>query len=597
MSSDSHTYLPDEIQPIKDEEIEDDKANLSILSTTSSSLSSTFSSKSKDFLYIIHKGIPTTDPSPFANCSNESKMPDNILNQGLLIYDVNDDIHCLPPPNNSLDTTLRFDSHFESGNLEKVYKIDEITYHLILELDKSPSGQCQWFYFQITNAKNYLTYKFYITGFHKNKSLYTTGAKIFWYSEKRAQDYNVSWTRGGENYTYGFLPGQKKKDKRATVSFDIKFPMNDDIIYLCYALPYTYSDLWRDIQKWQNYSPFLKVENLCETAGGRNCPILTITDEKGNIPIKERPYIFVTARIHPGESNGSFLMRGYMDFLLKPTPESTYIRQHYITKVVPMLNIDGVVEGFYRVSLSGHDLNRIWSNPDPKMHPEILQTKQLFSKIAKDHEVAMYLDFHGHSRLHGTFAFGCPNVKGSKENSEKIYPRILSYLCDTFSWQHCEFSYPEDRKSAGRIVVRKELNVIQSFTVETSFGGILAGSRAGMLYDQLLWEELGQQCCKALFCYSQGETNQYYHLAKQEIALIKPKKIIKRKQNKAASNNIPSQSFYEETPFNSFNKKSDLIPYDVSRCKKFLTIDADSITTEKPQKIQLRWIGFDSELA
>lgn len=34
-----------------------------------------------------------------------------------------------------------------------------------------------------------------------------------------------------------------------------------------------------------------------------------------------------------------------------------------------MLNPDGVINGNYRASLSGYDLNRVWKNPDSTLHP------------------------------------------------------------------------------------------------------------------------------------------------------------------------------------------------------------------------------------
>jgi hypothetical protein len=73
-------------------------------------------------------------------------------------------------------------------------------------------------------------------------------------------------------------------------------------------------------------------------------------------------------------------------------------------------------------------------------------------------------------------------------------PRVLSFLSDAFSWSHCVFSFPKDRKAAGRIVTRTEFNVVNSFTIESSFGGICGGPRAGCLYDEILWKELGKSC-------------------------------------------------------------------------------------------------------
>ena len=36
-----------------------------------------------------------------------------------------------------------------------------------------------------------------------------------------------------------------------------------------------------------------------------------------------------------------------------------------------MINVDGVIHGNYRASLSGKDLNRTWLNPSKKYHPEV----------------------------------------------------------------------------------------------------------------------------------------------------------------------------------------------------------------------------------
>jgi hypothetical protein len=36
-------------------------------------------------------------------------------------------------------------------------------------------------------------------------------------------------------------------------------------------------------------------------------------------PNREKPIIFVTSRVHPGESNASWMMKGLMDLLLFPS--------------------------------------------------------------------------------------------------------------------------------------------------------------------------------------------------------------------------------------------------------------------------------------
>ena len=66
----------------------------------------------------------------------------------------------------------------------------------------------------------------------------------------------------------------------------------------------------------------------------------------------------LSARVHPGETSNSYAMEGLIEFLTSQDERAKYLRDTFVFKVVPMLNIDGVVNGHYRCNLSGVDLNR-----------------------------------------------------------------------------------------------------------------------------------------------------------------------------------------------------------------------------------------------
>ena len=71
----------------------------------------------------------------------------------------------------------------------------------------------------------------------------------------------------------------------------------------------------------------------------------------------------ITSRVHPGESNASWMMKGLMDLLLSPHNAqereiSTYLKDEFEFYLIPMLNVDGVINGNYRCSLAACDLNR-----------------------------------------------------------------------------------------------------------------------------------------------------------------------------------------------------------------------------------------------
>lgn len=68
--------------------------------------------------------------------------------------------------------------------------------------------------------------------------------------------------------------------------------------------------------------------------------------------------IILTSRVHPGEPQSSYMLQGAIEYLL--SDEAEPLRKHFVFRIIPMLNVDGVVYGNYRCSLLGVDLNRKW---------------------------------------------------------------------------------------------------------------------------------------------------------------------------------------------------------------------------------------------
>jgi murein tripeptide amidase MpaA len=71
------------------------------------------------------------------------------------------------------------------------------------------------------------------------------------------------------------------------------------------------------------------------------------------------------------------MMKGIIDFLVSDCPEARVLREKFVFKIIPMLNPDGVINGNYRCSLSGADLNRRWKLPNKILYPEVFETKKL----------------------------------------------------------------------------------------------------------------------------------------------------------------------------------------------------------------------------
>lgn len=166
-----------------------------------------------------------------------------------------------------------------------------------------------------------------------------------------------------------------------SLSWDYEFEFDGDAVYFSYSLPYTYSDLKRDLAVIENdevKSSYVLISTLCKTLSVVDCPMLTITNRNGR---PDKKCVVLTARQHPGETVGSFMMRGAINFLTdSESMEAHILRENFVFKVIPMLNPDGVINGNYRCSLAGCDLNRRWKHPSKILHPTIYTAKKLIKE-------------------------------------------------------------------------------------------------------------------------------------------------------------------------------------------------------------------------
>ena len=82
--------------------------------------------------------------------------------------------------------------------------------------------------------------------------------------------------------------------------------------------PARYSDMMLDIEKLMEdpaRAPFIQKETLCETLAGNDVPILTVTSSDPVFDIRNKKFVIVTSRVHPGESPSSWIMRGILHYI------------------------------------------------------------------------------------------------------------------------------------------------------------------------------------------------------------------------------------------------------------------------------------------
>ncbi len=356
--------------------------------------------------------------------------------------------------------SLVFDSHFESANLYSAFRVYPAgphqvqarerrqIYDLFMHNDINTIQHTQWFYFSVSNTRAGMETTFFLRNYSKPDSMFNDGMRPLIYSTKSKR----GWERFGTEVCYFHSPpselditqqseqptgkgrhpavfsvvsekedmtavkGKKKKEKdnsvcKYTLSFTHIFEHSDDVCYFAFCHPYTYTDLQMYLKKLQEdtaRSKYVRRSLLCKTLAGNRCELLSITAPARTLgQLKERVVIVMTARVHPGESNASWVLQGIIDFITGESLAARQLRSLYIFKIVPMLNPDGVINGNYRCSLSGQDLNRRWNMPLKSVHPTIFNTKNLIRKLKANWVVGLVLDIHGHSRKPGIFAYGC----------------------------------------------------------------------------------------------------------------------------------------------------------------------------------------------
>ena len=219
---------------------------------------------------------------------------------------------------------------------------------------------------------------------------------------------------------------RRKKRNLYTMSFQYSPEFELDEVYFAFCVPYTvhnlrtYLDVIQDAQKRVIESPrrshvALKVNRFCKSLGGQDVPIVSITN--GSFEDVNKKYVIITARCHPGESVGSFMAEGAINFLLSRDRIADKLRNEFLFKIIPMFNPDGVLAGNYRTSLAGVDLNRRWRKPDKNMHAPVPLLKDYIRYLRARKKLTAFIDMHGHSKKQNCFLYGNKFNRGTPKDT------------------------------------------------------------------------------------------------------------------------------------------------------------------------------------
>ena len=441
----------------------------------------------------------------------------------------------VPESKNSKEAKIIFDSKFESGNLRMAIKLNseiENEYDLIIRKDYNCEKNYSWFFFSIESDRE-TDIKFNILNFIKKKIMFDEKEKI------RILVYNKNdkWTRNTSNVQYyqnniKIIPPWEDKEKSGsndeekitenifkdkfkedeknnelfklfdkdkdkgekedipdtefffTLSFCYHVSKNNinTPIYFALCFPYTFSQLQEYLHKLsitKNNKNKIKFSTLNKTICGNPLDILYISNfTSPHSVINARQSIIFTARVHPGETSGSYVIESVINNLLNNSEQSNNLLDKYIFKIIPMLNPDGVIHGHYRNNILGKDLNRMWKDPRDNVTPTIYYLKKLISI----NRPFFFCDFHGHSNMPNCALYCCSpskkkknkffnipngNIKSYHFYEEKVFMRIMEEESKYYQKAGEKYNIQKSKLKSARGVIYNEFNVYYSYALET----------------------------------------------------------------------------------------------------------------------------------
>ncbi|CEM05679.1 unnamed protein product [Vitrella brassicaformis CCMP3155] len=449
--------------------------------------------------------------------------------------------------------SLCFSAAFENGNLLIATAVSAHVYKLLLEPDTNSIGHTQWFYWCVAGGTKGVTYTFQIENCAKPNSLYSQGMRPVSWSTKAGR----GWERAGRNirYSRGTLLRPNDRGYFSVLSFEYDWEHEDDTVFFAYHYPYTYSllqDFLDALEENPHSAALLRRHTLCQSIAGLRVDMLEVHEmasapptpctepahPRGSTPNTSRPLsamserplsksvppdkgrgkregssspepappelrllrsrkpvVVLIARLHPGEPQGSWMIHGFIRFLVGDSPHAILLRRAYHFVVVPMMNPDGVIYGNYRCSLAGVDLNRVFASPKEFLHPSVFHLKKLLRQLHdQGREILAFFDFHGHSKRKGIFLYGCrykppsrpgsPSARmaeeplslfglpGSNPVADNVEIRLLARLCCLggfdLVWTGCKFGMPPSKLGTARCVIFKEFRCKFCYAIEAS---------------------------------------------------------------------------------------------------------------------------------
>ncbi len=318
---------------------------------------------------------------------------------------------------------MHISAHFDSGNIEVIDSSDPAAVRLAIAKDTN-SDFFQWFHFRAVGVRA-TPCAFRIE--NAGEASYARG----WEDYRAVASYDrIDWFRVPTGYADGVLTIRHTPDR--------------DAVHYAYFAPYP---LERHNGAMARYQACKRVslDVLGQTLDGVDLDLLTIGETGGG-----KPVCWTIGRQHPGETQSSWWMEGFLDRLTDGAdPVARAVLDAAVLHIVPNMNPDGSRRGNLRVNAAGTNLNREWAEPSMEKSPEVFLARERMRATGVD----FCLDVHGDEALPYIFiagADGIPSLSGRQVALKQTYDAALLSANPDFQ---TEKGYPKPPPGKGNLAL------------------------------------------------------------------------------------------------------------------------------------------------
>ena len=162
-------------------------------------------------------------------------------------------------------------------------------------------------------------------------------------------------------------------------------------VWIARNIPYTYTDSLELAQLIaRDHGKLVQVSDLCTSEGGKAVKLLRITDPDTSDDGKQ--LIWLQARQHAFESHSSHVAEALAWWLCGDSDEATALRQQAIVCIVPVVDVDSVIDGGAGKNQQPVDFNRSWSRDSH--WAAVRAVIELLDQKTQQHELAVFIDLH-----------------------------------------------------------------------------------------------------------------------------------------------------------------------------------------------------------